>query len=190
MSISTLIGTRILSGIGALALTGSIVGGTAMASAPAKDNPVRELHHELRDASKAERDEIKTLRKQLAEEYAKDSPDVAKMQQLHDAIEAKQDALRDMRCTALMQMHDELDAAQRARVAEHLAGHEGKGKHEARADGKGKDGKGKPDKGKPDKAERKDDGKGKDKAERKGGKDKKANAEARERGRSAERRPA
>lgn len=181
MSISTLIGTRILSGIGALALTGSIVGGTAMASAPAKDNPVRELHHELRDASKAERDEIKTLRKQLAEEYAKDSPDVAKMQQLHDAIEAKQDALRDMRFTALMQMHDELDAAQRARVAEHLAGHEGKGKHEARADGKGKDGK-----GKPDKAERK----GKDKAERKGGKDKKANAEARERGRSAERRPA
>jgi Skp family chaperone for outer membrane proteins len=146
MSISSLIGTRIFSGIGALALTGSILGGTAVAASPAKDNPIREMHHQLRDDSKAERDEIKDLRKQLADEYAKESPDLAKMASLNDQIEAKKDALREMRFDALMAMHDELDAAQRERVAEHLARehgpkaeHDGKPGHEGKGKGKGKD---------------------------------------------------
>jgi hypothetical protein len=176
MSISTLFGTRLLTGLGALALTGTLAGGTAIAGDTGKHD-VRDLHHELRDNTKAEREEISALRKQLAAEYAKENPDTAELRRLHDAIEAKRDAISDMRFEALLTMHDELDAKQRERLAEKIAGkdkskHEGKDKadgkdedkHEHEADGKGKpEGKGK---GKDkDKAER-----GKDKAER--GKDK------------------
>ena len=69
MTISTLIGSRLLSGIAAFALTGSLVGGTAIAAQP--DSPVREIRHEVRDQSKAQRDEIKQLRAEFAAEYAK-----------------------------------------------------------------------------------------------------------------------
>ena len=163
MSISTLFGTRLLTGIGALALTGTLAGGTAIAGAPAK-HEVRDLHHELRDDTKAEREEISALRKQLAAEYAKENPDENELRRLHEAIEAKRDAISDMRFEALLKMHDQLDAQQRERVAERIAGKGkpgGKDKHEVdkaekpdKRDGKAKD---------KDKAER-GKGKGKDKA--------------------------
>jgi uncharacterized membrane protein len=194
MSISSLIGSRLLSGIAALALSGSLVG-TALASEP--DHPIREIRHEVRDQSKVQREEIKQLRAEFAAEYAKPQPDAKKLEQLQADIEAKRAEISDLRFAALMQMHDQLDAEQRAKLAEKL-GHEGKrggegkgkgnmkGKPEgkgkpdmaergkAMADGKGKSdmaGKGKPEgKGKPDMAERGKamaDGKGKpDMAER------------------------
>jgi hypothetical protein len=167
MSISTLFGTRLLTGIGALALTGTLAGGTALAGAPAKQHEVRDLHHELRDNSKAEREEISALRKQLAAEYAKENPDASELRRLHEAIEAKRASISDMRFETLLSMHDVLDAKQRERLAERIAGkdkHEGKGKGKSEDKDKDKDvrGKGKPD-GK---------GKGKDKAERGKGKDK------------------
>ncbi len=169
MSISTLFGTRLLTGIGALALTGTLAGGTAIAGAPAK-HEVRDLHHELRDDSKAEREEISALRKQLAAEYAKESPDESELRRLHEAIEAKRDAISDMRFETLLKMHDQLDAQQRERLAERLAGkgkHEGKGKH----DGKGKHEVDKAEKpGKSDKPDSKAKGKDKDRAERGKGK--------------------
>ena len=64
MSIFTsLIGSRLVSGLGALAIAGSVAGGTVAASA--NDNPVREIRHELRDSTKAEREAIKQLVKGL-----------------------------------------------------------------------------------------------------------------------------
>jgi hypothetical protein len=170
MSISTLFGSPLLSGIAALTLTGTLAGGTALAGAPAK-HEVRDLHHELRDDSKAEREEISALRKQLAAEYAKENPDEAELRRLHEAIEAKRDLISEMRFETLLSMHDRLDAKQRERLAERIAG---KGKPDGKGEGKGK-GKGK-DKDKPEseRVEGKADakGKGKDKAERGKGKDK------------------
>jgi TolA-binding protein len=181
MSISSLIGSHLLSGIAAFALTGSLVGATAMAAGPS--NPIAEIRHEVRDQSKVHRDEIKQLRAELAAEYAKDRPDAEKLEQLRAAIEAKRSEISELRFAALMQMHDQLDAEQRARMAEKMA-HEGKRRGHADERGEG-DGKGKPDvaergkgksddKGKPDMAERgkgKSDGKGKpDVAERGKGK--------------------
>jgi Spy/CpxP family protein refolding chaperone len=162
MSISTLFGTRLLTGLGALALTGTLAGGTAIAGETGK-HEVRDLHHELRDNTKAEREEISALRKQLAAEYAKENPDTIELRRLHDAIEAKRDAISDMRFETMLTMHEYLDAKQREHVAERIAG---KDKADGKDEGKGKpEGKGK-DK---DKAER---GKGKDKAERGKGKSK------------------
>jgi hypothetical protein len=159
MSISTLFGTRLLSGLGALALTGTLAGGTALAGAPAKQHEVRDLHHEVRDSTKAEREEIKALRKQLAAEYAKENPDETELRRLHEEIEAKREHIGDVRFEALLSMHDKLDAAQRERLAERIAGKD-------KAHGKGKpDGKDKAERGKG-----KPDGKGKDKAERGKGK--------------------
>src|SRR5690606_21348435 len=86
MTISSLIGSRLLSGIAAFALTGSLVGGTAMAAQP--DNPIREIRHEVRDQIETQRDEIKQLRAEFAAEYAKQSPDTAKLEQLQAAIDA------------------------------------------------------------------------------------------------------
>ncbi|PRP97130.1 Spy/CpxP family protein refolding chaperone [Enhygromyxa salina] len=159
MSISTMIGTRLLSGIGALALVGGLAGGTAIAAKGDADKPSQELRHELRDQTKSERDAIKQLRSQLAAEYAKDQPDVSKMKQLHAQIEAKRDAIEAVRFGAFLAMHEQLDAAQRERVAARMAG---KGKHgerkHAKADGERGHAKAK-DKGK---------GKGKDKGKDKG----------------------
>jgi hypothetical protein len=176
MSISTLFGSPLLAGIGALVLTGTLAGGTALAGAPAKKHEVRDLHHELRDDSKAEREQISALRKQLAAEYAKENPDTTELRRLHEAIESKRDAISDMRFETLLSMHEHLDAQQRERLAERIGGKgkpDGKGKEKSdskgKADSKGKpDGKDKPEHGK-DKA--KHDGKakaerGKAKAER------------------------
>jgi Spy/CpxP family protein refolding chaperone len=180
MSITSLIGTRLLTGIGALAIAGSVAGGTVAASKAehdaAKDNPVRELRHELRDETKAERDAIVELRKQLAAEYAKDQPDAAKMERLHEAIEAKRAAIGDKRFEALMQMHDELDARQRERLAERMAGEGKKGKH-------AKD-KGKHAKGKGKHAERDDDERGGANADRPERGKAKAKADRPERGKA------
>jgi Spy/CpxP family protein refolding chaperone len=165
MSISTLFGTRLLTGLGALALTGTLAGGTAIAGETGK-HEVRDLHHELRDDTKAEREEISALRKQLAAEYAKETPDTSELRRLHDAIEAKRDAISDMRFETMLTMHEYLDAKQRERVAERIAGKD-KAEHEDKAERKDErkaDGKGKP--------EGKGKGKGKDKAERGKGKDK------------------
>ena len=167
MSIATLFGTRIATSLGALAIAGSLAGGTAVAAnsgaearTEAKDNPVRDIRHELRDATKAEREEIKDIRRQLADEYAKDAPDAERMEALHDAIEAKKAALADKRFEALMDMHDELDAKQREKVAERLAkGKPHKGKKDKANKGKAK---GKDKAAKAERGERK----GKDKAER------------------------
>jgi Spy/CpxP family protein refolding chaperone len=142
MTISSLIGSRLLSGIAAFALTGSLVGGTAVAAEP--DNSIREIRHDVRDQSKAQREEIKQLRAEFAAEYAKERPDAEKLEALNAAIETKRAEIRAMRFSALMKMHDELDAAQRERMAERMT-HEGKhrghdGEHgKAKAKGKGKD---------------------------------------------------
>jgi hypothetical protein len=93
-----------------------------------------------------------------AAEYAKDSPDATELRRLHEEIEAKRSNISDMRFETLLSMHDYLDAKQRERLAERIAG---KDKH----DGKDKDKKAERGEGKPD-------GKGKDKAERGKGKDK------------------
>jgi Spy/CpxP family protein refolding chaperone len=154
MSISTLIGTRLLTGIGALALVGSLAGGTAVAAKGGADKPGNALRHELRDQTKTQRDEIKDLRKQLASEYAKDQPDVAKMKQLHARIEAQRDAIEALRFGAFLDMHDQLDADQRERIAARIGG---KGKH-----GEGKANKGERNKGKRDaKADKGERNKGK-----------------------------
>jgi Spy/CpxP family protein refolding chaperone len=174
MSITTLFGTRLLSGLGALAIAGSVAGGTAIAGDPARTDDakgkgrgkeVAEARHELKDRIEPEREAIAELRRQLADEYAKADPDEAELQRLHDAISAHRDAISDMRHEVLVDMHDELDAAQRAKVAERIAGkHEGKAKgkdkpkskdeREAKSASKGKD-----------KPKGKDKSKGKDKPE-------------------------
>ncbi|KIG12319.1 hypothetical protein DB30_01587 [Enhygromyxa salina] len=143
MSISSLIGTRLLTGIGALALVGGLAGGTAIAAKGDADKPGKALRHELRDQTKAERDAIEDLRKQLAAEYAKARPNVTKMKQLHERIETKRDAIEDQRFAAFLKMHGELDAAERERVAARMAGKgkRGKGKHGKHAAGEGKPGK-------------------------------------------------
>jgi Spy/CpxP family protein refolding chaperone len=169
MTISTFLGTRILSGLGALAIAGSVAGGTAMAGNPergehegrAEGREVAEFRHDLKERIAPEREAISELRRQLADEYAKANPDAAELRGLHDAIEAHRDAISDMKFEALMSMHDELDAEQRAKVAEHLAhgkhggkGEGKKGKGEGKK-GEGKKGKGKPEsKGKPEKPEK------------------------------------
>ena len=169
MTISTLLGSRLLSGIAAFALTGSLVGGTAIAANP--DSSIRELRHEVRDQSKAQREEIKQLRDEFAAEYAKERPDSEKLERLHAEIEAKRAEIQAMRFASLMQMHDQLDAEQRARMAERIAGGHGKGpdEHEGKGKGHGKD----KAKGKA-KAERSDEAKD-DAAER--GKGKRETAE-------------
>lgn len=176
MTISSIIGSRLLSGLAAFALTGSLIGATAMAAEP--ENPVRELRHDVRDQSKAQREEIKQLRREFAAEYAKDRPDLRKLERLEAEIEAKRAEISKLRFGALMQMHDELDAEQRQKIAERMA-REGKG-HKQRGDGErdGAKGKGKgkkadrgdrPETAKNDKAKK---GKGKVKGKDKGGKDK------------------
>ncbi|HVI01805.1 MAG TPA: periplasmic heavy metal sensor [Enhygromyxa sp.] len=169
MTISTLLGSRLLSGIAAFALTGSLVGGTAIAANP--DSSIRELRHEVRDQSKAQREEIKQLRDEFAAEYAKERPDSEKLERLHAEIEAKRAEIQAMRFASLMQMHDQLDAEQRARMAERIAGGHGKGpdEHDGKGKGHGKD----KAKGKA-KAERSDEAKD-DAAER--GKGKRETAE-------------
>ena len=118
MSIVSLIGTRIATSLGALALAGSVAGGAAVA---AKDNPIRELRHELRDQTKDERAEIEELRKQLAQEYAKGEPDPMVLQRLHDAIQANEDEIEDMRMAAFVEMHQYLDERQRQKAAKRMA---------------------------------------------------------------------
>lgn len=177
MSISTLIGTRLLSGIGALALVGSLAGGTAIAAKGDADKPGSELRHELRDQTKAEREQIKDLRTQLATEYAKAQPDVAKMKQMNERIQAKRAAIEAQRFGALLEMHDELDAEQRERMAARMAGKHGEGRHSEGKHGEGKRGEGKHGKDKAGKREpgkdKADKGKpGKDKREAKANKDK------------------
>jgi hypothetical protein len=179
MSITTLFGTRLLSGLGALAIAGSLAGGTAIAGNPSrsdeakgkgKGREVAELRHDLKDQVGPERDAIADLRRALADEYAKADPNEAELQRLHDAIQVHRDTISDMKHAALVEMHDELTPEQRADVAERIAkgkGHgkakgkdkaKGKGKSEAKRDGKS-DGKAKAE----DKAKSK--GKAKAKAE-------------------------
>lgn len=146
MSITTLFGTRLLSGLGALAIAGSVAGGTAFAGEPGegkgkgKGQEVADARHDLKDRIEPEREAIAELRRQLADEYAKADPDEAKLQRLHDAIQVHRDTISDMRHATLMDMHDELDAEQRAKVAERIAGkHEGKGKGAGKDKGEAKD---------------------------------------------------
>jgi hypothetical protein len=134
MSISSLIGTRLLSGIAAFALTGSLVGATAMAAQP--DSPVRELRHDVRDQSKAQREDIKQLRAEFAAEYVKERPDTDKLERLQAEIDAKRSEISAMKFAALMQMHDALDAEQREKLAERMA-KQGKGKHHGKKGDKG-----------------------------------------------------
>lgn len=136
MTISTLLGSRLLSGIAAFALTGSLVGGTAVAANP--DSSIRELRHEVRDQSKAQREAIQDLREEFAAEYAKERPDSEKLERLHAEMEAKRAEIQAMRFEALMQMHDQLDAEQRERMAERIAGGKGHGNDKDKHDGKGK----------------------------------------------------
>jgi chromosome segregation ATPase len=171
MSITTLFGTRLLSGLGALAIAGSVAGGTALAGEPneaagkgkGKGNEVSEARHELKDRIEPEREAIAELRRQLADEYAKADPDEAELQRLHDAIQAHRDAISDMRHAALVDMHDELDAEKRAKVAERIAGKD-EGKGEGKAKDKAKSAK--KDKKDKDESEGKAKGKGKGKAEK------------------------
>ncbi|MFO7561168.1 MAG: hypothetical protein R6X02_00890 [Enhygromyxa sp.] len=157
MSISSLIGSRLVLGLSAFALSGSLVGSTAMA---AKSNhPVQEIRHEVRDQSKAQREEIKQLRAEFAAEFAKDQPDADKLEQLQAAMDAKRAEISDLRFAALMKMHDELDAEQRARMAEKLAGKADKGERGKAKANKAERGKAKANKGERGKA--KADGKGK-----------------------------
>ncbi len=145
MTISNLIGSRLLTGIATFALSGSLLGGTAMAAQ--QNSPVREIRHEVRDQSKAQREEIKQLRDEFAAEYAKQRPDTAKLARLQGAIEAKRSEIAAMRFDALMKMHDELDAEQRRKMAGRHDERGERGSDGAKGKGKGKHAKGKHAKG-------------------------------------------
>ncbi|WP_146155641.1 hypothetical protein [Enhygromyxa salina] len=202
MTISSLIANRLVTGLGALAIVGSLAGGTAIAAKPApkNDNPVRELRHEMRDQSKAEREQTKELRKQLAAEYAKDKPNAAKMKRLHKKVQAKHAAAESQRFSAVLDIHDELDAKQRQRVAERMAAEGEPGKDKAgkrdkdkagkrdkdKAGKRGKDKAGKRDKDKAGKRDKDKDSKHA-RAERKG---KPGKGKAHRPGKGKERRPA
>lgn len=158
MSIASLIGTRLATGLGALAIAGSVAGGAAATEyaapergdrtekrADREDGPLKEFRQDLREQTKADREAVEEMRRELAQEYAKDSPDTAKMERLFAAIEAREDAISETRFDAWVRVHAELTPEQRAKAAQRMAkGKGGKGKH-----GKGKpgEGKGKPGKG-------------------------------------------
>ena len=67
MSIISILGARLVTGIGALAIAGSVAAGSGAAQANGAKgddhHAVRELRHELRDQSKPEREAIVALRK-------------------------------------------------------------------------------------------------------------------------------
>ncbi|WP_157595433.1 Spy/CpxP family protein refolding chaperone [Plesiocystis pacifica] len=157
MSIASLIGTRLATGLGALAIAGSVAGGAAATAyaapergdrtetrADREDGPLKAFRQDLREQTKADREAVEEMRRELAQEYAKDSPDTAKMERLFAAIEAREDAISETRFDAWVRVHAELTPEQRAKAAQRMAkGKGGKGKH-----GKAKPGKGKPGKGK------------------------------------------
>ena len=145
MSIISSHGTRLVTGIGALAIAGSVAAGSGAAAAPKGDDhhAVRELRHELRDQSKPEREAIVALRKSMAEEYAKDEPDYERMRALQAEIDGHEARIATMRQEAFVAMHDTLTPEQRRRVADNMAAG-------PKGDKKGKRGE-KPEKGKKDK---------------------------------------
>ncbi|MCA9696900.1 MAG: periplasmic heavy metal sensor [Myxococcales bacterium] len=123
MSIISILGTRLVTGIGALAIAGSVAAGSGAAAAPKGDDhhAVRELRHELRDQSKPEREAIVALRKSMAEEYAKDEPDYERMRALQAEIDGHEARIATMRQEAFVAMHDTLTPEQRRRVADNMA---------------------------------------------------------------------
>jgi len=145
MSIMNLFGTRLLTGLGALAIVGSVAGGTAIAGNPTGADKAKHegmgpevsaIRSELEQRVEPEREAIADLRRQLADEYVQDRPDEAKLARLHDAIEAHRETIGDMRQAALLDMHDHLTAEQRAKVAARMAGERGHGTRGDKAEGK------------------------------------------------------
>lgn len=174
MSIASLIGTRLATGLGALAIAGSVAGGAAATEyaapergdrtekrADREDGPLKAFRQDLREQTKADREAVEEMRRELAQEYAKDSPDTAKMERLFAAIEARQDAISETRFDAWVRVHAELTPEQRAKAAQRMAkGKGGKGKGKGKhGKGKGKpgEGKGKPGKGGKGKSHHADD---------------------------------
>ncbi len=154
---------RLLPLLGGVALLG--IGGAALAkpaiTVPAADGKrgglcarlectetqkqeLRAVMSELRADTKGDRQAIKRLHKQLAAEFAKDKPDEAAMRSIQAQIATHHGEMQARGLDAMMEVHELLDAEQRAKLApmiEHrgLRGMmRGKGK---RGDGKRGDGK-------------------------------------------------
>ena len=81
---------------------------------------LRELFAELRDDSKADREAISTLRKQLATEWAKDAPDEDAMARIEGQIRQHHEALAAMMHDTMMEVHAVLTPAQRQELAKTL----------------------------------------------------------------------
>lgn len=78
----------------------------------------KQIKKELRSDSKADREAIKRLHKQMAAEFAKDSPDEATMRRIASQVQTHEQELRERGFDAMMEIHALLDAEQRAKVAE------------------------------------------------------------------------
>lgn len=151
MMITSLFGTRLLTGIGALAIAGTLVGGATVAEASRdkadradkvekRDGAHKAFRDEVRDATQADRDAIQKLRKQLATLYASDNPDTAEMKRLHAQIQSHKANIAQTRFDALLDAHGEMTPEQREKVARHMA-KEGKKGKKGKKDKKAKKGK-------------------------------------------------
>lgn len=81
---------------------------------------IKQVFEQMRIDVKTDRQTIRTLRKQLADEWVKDRPDEAAMAKLHDQIAAHERNIADRRHDAMMELHALLSADQRVKFAESM----------------------------------------------------------------------
>jgi Spy/CpxP family protein refolding chaperone len=86
---------------------------------------IEQIFEQLHVDSKPDREAIRELRQQLANEWKTDQPDEPKLAKLADKIAAHERNVADRRMEAMLELHGLLTATQREQVAEHLlrAGH-------------------------------------------------------------------
>lgn len=93
---------------------------------------------EARQDSKKDREAVRRLRKEMAEEFAKDAPSVEKLSSLQKQIAKHRQAMDARRLDAMMEIHAILSKEQRVKFAEFMEKRGRKGRH-----GQGKGPKGK-----------------------------------------------
>ena len=81
---------------------------------------IEQVFKQLRADSKSDREAIRELRQQMANEWKTDRPDERELAKLAEKIAAHEHNLADRRMEAMLELHGLLTASQRELVAEHL----------------------------------------------------------------------
>lgn len=92
-----------------------------------QERAIGQVFEQMRIDVKPDREAVRELRGQIAQEWQKDKPDEAKLTKLQDRVASHERNIADRHHEAMMELHDLLDAAQREQIVALLAKHHKKG---------------------------------------------------------------